>query len=199
MKRLKDEFLNTIETKVSLSGKNVLEVGCGKGSRSVQIAKRCTSLNAIDPSSDSISRAREENSADNINYAIGKAESLDFPDNEFDAVIFTLSLHHVPIEKMTTAIDEALRVTKKGGNIIFLEPGVEGNFFEAEISFDACDGDERKEKAAAYSALKTHTGYTSVVELPDETVFQFDSVEDFVESMKPEKNVSGVKDFFGEK
>lgn len=195
MKRLKDEYLNSIEKVVSLFGKSVLEIGCGDGSRSVEIAKRCAYLTAMEPNTELLGSAKANNSSQNITYVNGKAERLGFPDQKFDAVLFTLSLHHVPMEEMPKAIDEAIRVTRKGGNIIFLEPAEEGTFFDAEIAFDACDGDEREEKRIAYNALKSHSGYKEVAEIPDETIFRFDSIDDFMATMNPQKNVSEAENF----
>lgn len=195
MKRIKDEYLQSIEKVVPLFGKEILEIGCGKGTRSVEIAKKCAYLTAMEPNTDLLEFAKSNNVAQNISYVAGKAERLGFPDKKFDVVLFTLSLHHVPIEEMPQAIDEAIRVTKKGGNIIFLEPAEEGTFFDAEILFDSCDGDERQEKRAAYNTLLHYPKYESVKEIHDETVFQFDSVKDFMENMIPKKNIAMVEDF----
>jgi ubiquinone/menaquinone biosynthesis C-methylase UbiE len=195
MKRLKDGYLNVIENTTSLSGKEVLEIGCGNGSRSIQIAKKCEHLTAIEPNPDFVAYAKKNNSSQNITYDVGKAEKLEFRNAQFDAVLFTLSMHHVPAEKMDSAIEEAVRVTKKGGHIIFMEPTERGTFFDAEVAFDACDGDERKEKSEAYLAIKRHRGNTEILEADDETVFSFDCKEDFMTSLKPKKNLDKIDAF----
>lgn len=195
MKRIKEGFLNKLETVVKLTGKNVLEIGCGGGTRSVQIAKRVKSLIAIEPDAKMLKEAIKNNSLENIHYEQGNAIKLKFKPKVFDITIFTLSLHHVPAGKISNAIKEAVRVTKKNGYIVFLEPAQMGNFFESEITFDACDGDERKEKALAYYSILNHKGYTEVAEIPDETVFQFESVEDFIKSMNPKKNKKQIGEF----
>lgn len=41
MKRIKDTYLSTIQSLVSLEDKTVLEVGCGDGTRTIQIADHC--------------------------------------------------------------------------------------------------------------------------------------------------------------
>lgn len=195
MKRIKEEFLDNLETVVRLKNKRVLEIGCGSGSRSIQIAKRAKHVTAIEPSLPSIKEAKKSNYRENIDYQVGRAEKLPYTSKTFDLAIFTLSLHHVPALKIRSAIREAIRVTKKRGHIVFLEPTHEGSFFEAEVRFDACDGDERKEKAFAYYSLLNHKGYEEVAELSDETIFQFDSYEDFVSSMNPKKDKRGIKKF----
>ncbi len=194
MQRIKEEFLDSVEKTLPLKGLSILEIGCGDGSRSVAIASRCKSLTSIEPDEDklNVALARE---IPNATFKVGSGEKLSFNDESFDAAIFTLSLHHIPVEKMGIAIDEAVRVTRKSGHIIFLEPTEEGTFFDAEIQFDACDGDERKEKIAAHKAMMNHKKLQTVKEVDDETIFKFDSTNDFVESMTPKKNNDEIKNF----
>jgi ubiquinone/menaquinone biosynthesis C-methylase UbiE len=195
MQRIKEEFLDKLESVISLFGKDVLEIGCGEGTRSVGIAKRCKNLSAMDPDPELIKKAQAENQSENITYAIGSAEQLPSGDKKFDIVIFTLSLHHVPVPKMTTAINEAIRVVQDNGFIVFLEPEFDGTLFESEIFFDAFDGDERKQKAAAYFAMLDHPKLKEVAEIVDETIWKLDSVEDFIQSMAPKRNVEQLKPF----
>ena len=119
---------------------------------------------------------------------------LDFQDESFDIVVFTLSLHHVPDLEMITAINEAIRVVKRDGHIVFLEPATDGTFFDAEIMFDACDGDERKEKELAHSAIMSHP-HQHIREPDDRTTFEFDSVEDFTQTFHPKTNIEQLSDF----
>ena len=195
MKRLKEEFLDKVEGQITFKDKNVLEIGCGRGSRSIEIAKRCKHLVAIDPSAEALQKAVELNSRANIEYKKGKAEELEFADTSFDIVLFTLSIHHVPASLMAKAIREAIRVTKPHGYIVFLEPAYRGSFFQAERYFDACDGDERKEIAFAYYSILNCPDYTEVAEILDETIMKFDSAEDFIESMGVRKHVTELDAF----
>ncbi len=187
MKRIKDNYLDVIETVIPLAGKRVLEIGCGNGSRTIQIAERCREVIAIEPDSELIVEAKSKHLRPNISYEVGSADKLAFDHHLFDIVFFTLSFHHIPIDLMTKAIEEALHVVTENGFIIFLEPAFTGSFFEAEIRFDACDGDERKEKAAAYMAMLLHQRLREIAELTDETIFAFDGVNDFMESLHPKQ------------
>jgi len=194
MKRITEQFLDKIEAIFSLRHKNVLEIGCGEGVRSEKIAKRCGRLIGIDPSPENIIFARKKG-IQNCLFKEGKAEKLNFPDKSFDVAIFTLSFHHIDESLRSQAIKEAVRVVKKEGRLIFLEPATNGSFFEAEIQFDACDGDERKEKLDAYHVMINHPQLKLVKELVDETIFQFDSNEDFINSMTPQKNLQAALSF----
>lgn len=191
MKRIKDNYLDAIESVISLAGKRVLEIGCGNGSRTIQIADRCREVVAIEPDVKLIDTAKSERSKPNISYEVGSADKLAFDPHVFDTIFFTLSFHHVPTTLMTNAVEEALRVVTENGHIIFLEPAFTGSFFEAEIHFDACDGDERKEKATAYATMLSDQRLDEIAELADETIFLFDGVEDFMASLQPKK---GTKD-----
>ncbi len=187
MRRIKDTFLTSIQSVISFEDRDVLEIGCGDGTRSIQIATACKQLTALELDAARIEHAKAINIARNISYLTGTASQLPFLDQTFDIVFFTLSLHHIPDHEMSVAIDEAVRVTKPNGHIVFLEPAFEGSFFEGEIRFDACDGDERRQKAIAYAAMLGHTQLKELAELHDETIFSFDSLEDFMETMKPKR------------
>jgi len=194
MQRLKEEFLDLLEKTIPLDGLTVLEIGAGDGSRSLEIARRCKTLYAIEPDEEGVKTARARN-IPNATFEIGSGESLLFATAFFDVVVFTLSFHHIPQEKMVTAINEAVRVVRTSGHVVFLEPTESGSFFDAEIRFDACDGDERKEKKTAYEAMLSHEKLDPVCEINDETVFQFQSLEDFIDSMSPEKSQEEIKSF----
>lgn len=196
MKRIKDTFLDTIQTVVTFEGKNILEIGCGDGARSAQIAGACKQLTALEPDPILLERAKSTHVAPNISYVAGVASELRFLNHAFDVVFFTLSLHHIPEQEMSKSIDEAVRVIKPNGHIIFLEPAFEGTFFESEILFDACDGDERRQKAVAYATMLGHERIKEVIELRDETIFLFDSVEDFIVAMNPKRGTRDEIDYF---
>lgn len=195
MKRLKDDFIEIIAKRVPLKTKKILELGCGAGLRSQLIAERCKELVAIDPDKQTITTAKKNNHLKNLHYYVGSAEKLSFTDNSFDIVLFTLSLHHIPKNKMNKAIDEAVRVVKKDGKIIVFEPFFTGSFFEAEIQFDASDGDERKEKAYAYFSMLNHKKLKEINEIYDETIMKFESYNDMIASMNPKKDIKKLRTF----
>ena len=189
MKRLRDAFLEKITKVVPFKDKQVLEIGCGDGARTLQIAQLCTHVTGIDPDIQAI-RSAQNLDINNAEFVRGFANILPFRNLTFDIAFFTLSFHHIAQQHLYTSIDEALRVIKSNGHIIFLEPAFKGSFFEAEIKFDAGDGDERKEKALAYATMLSHSGLKEIAELWDKTVFSFDSFEDFIDSMKPKQGTS---------
>ena len=93
----------------------LLEVGCGIGVDSVQLAKCGFDVTAVDLTENALEVAREnaKRAGVTIDFRLGNAEGLDFPDATFDAVYSFGVLHHTPdIEK---AVSEVHRVLKPGG------------------------------------------------------------------------------------
>ncbi len=195
MQKVTDTIFETIDTLVALGSAHVLEIGAGNGKRTVEIAKRCVHVEAVEPDAAMVAMARETNAQPNITYTMASADVLPFEDDLFEVTIFTLSLHHVPPALMTQAIDEAVRVTKQDGHIIFIEPTFTGSCFEAEILFDAWDGDERRNKALAYAAMLGHAAIKEVTECSSEMAIQFQSVDDFITSLQPKRDVDQIGSF----
>jgi ubiquinone/menaquinone biosynthesis C-methylase UbiE len=96
-------------------GKTLLEIGCGIGVDSIQLAKAGFHVTAVDLTEAAIDVARRFADVRNvtIDFRTANAERLDFPDSCFDAVYSFGVLHHTPdIER---AVDEVRRVLKPGG------------------------------------------------------------------------------------
>ncbi len=193
----REKFMQVIDQVVPFMGCSVLEIGCGRGDRSPQIARRCRLLTGIDPDREAV-RIATGRKITNASFEIGRAEDLRFSAERFDVVVFTSSFHHVPIPLMARAIEEAVDTCKRGGYIIFYEPKMHGSFYEAEVRFGACDGDEREAKRAAQEAIHNHPRLQVLEELADETMYRFRSISDFVRATHPHKNLSDVGPFLQE-
>lgn len=122
----------------------VLEVGCGSGDISSLVAEDTQQFIGIDPDVAAIHDAQKKYKY--IDFRIGHGESLAFADNRFDLVLFTLSLHH---QDSTQALKEADRVLKNDGNLLIVEPSVEGEFQQFFHLFN----DETDKIQAAYGNL----------------------------------------------
>ncbi len=193
MQKLNDEFFNKVNQIVPLKALSVLEVGCGEGRRSFELAPLCKEFVGIDPDPASVAKAQELR-LPNAAFHIGSAEKLPFANESFDAVFFTKSLHHVPADAMGGGIDEAIRVVGPAGYIIFLEEADAGTFYDAAQFFAAdigigCAG------TMACAAIAAHPHLVILREWTDEVAFHFDSVDDFKDLFGPNKNLSEVKSF----
>ena len=115
--------LPKIEELVDLSGREMLEIGCGDGRLSSLLANKVKHLTAIDPDQDMINQACKEISA--VDFRVGYGEKLEFNDRSFEIVLFSYSLHHQDCIK---ALDEAKRVLRDNGSILIIEPSTESEY-----------------------------------------------------------------------
>jgi len=100
---------------------SVLEVGCGTGLLTEELAKTAARIQAIDISPDLLARARERVKESNVTFVRANAYDLECEDNTFDFIIGMSVLHHLDVDK---ALREFHRVLKKGGRIVFSEPNM---------------------------------------------------------------------------
>lgn len=98
----------------------MLEVGVGTG-LTIPLYAAGADLTGIDisPAMLEVARKRATEVGRSADLRVMDAQALDFPDNSFDAVFFTLCLCTIPDPAL--AIQEGLRVCRPGGTLGFLE------------------------------------------------------------------------------
>lgn len=101
-------------------GDFVIEVGCGTGFTTAEIAKRVGEENvvAVDLTPEQMMKAVSK--FDNSTFLLGDAENLPFKDSVFDAAISAGSIEYWPNPQK--GIEEMARVTKGGGRVVILAP-----------------------------------------------------------------------------
>lgn len=179
------EFIRRVAAAVPLEGRSVLEIGCGSGRVTRDLASQVGRLLAVDPDPNAVARARAEVRGGNVTFAVAAAEALLLPDGAFDAAIFTLSLHHVPEPSMALALATAARSLRSEGALLVIEPGARGTLIDAETRFDVGDGDERAAKSAARRAVADLAGWRVVETVAFETRFHFHDADDFLANLPP--------------
>ena len=104
------------------AGDRVLDVGCGSGAVTREIARRVGRSGlavGLDPSPALLAVARElahaEGLGDRLEFREGSALRLPFADGSFDAVVCVTVLSHVP--NGASAIPELVRVLRTGGRL----------------------------------------------------------------------------------
>lgn len=101
----------------------VLEIGIGAGANLPHYGRDVTEIVGIEPDAAMLDRARNTAAglslAAPLTLAVGDAQALDFPDESFDTVLMCLVLCTIP--DPLKALQEARRVLKPGGQVIFLE------------------------------------------------------------------------------
>jgi ubiquinone/menaquinone biosynthesis C-methylase UbiE len=102
-------------------GQAVLDVGAGTGADTIEVARAVGPTGrvvGVDKSAEMVAEAqgRAVESGLRVEFAVGDAQSLDFPDGSFDRVRSERMLVHVPDPE--TAVREMVRVTKAGGLVV---------------------------------------------------------------------------------
>ncbi|AJY71379.1 SAM-dependent methyltransferase [Geobacter sulfurreducens] len=181
-----NQYIATIISQCDGSGKEILEIGCGKGRITRDLAKHAKRVVATDPDAAALEKARATITADNVEFMHAPTGMPDFPAETFDMVIYTLSFHHVPIADMSSSLRRAASLIRESGAIVIVEPGDGGSFTEAKERFGAGSGDERPAREAAVRALHALEGWIAGETVHFRTLFQFNDAEDFFTSLLPD-------------
>ncbi len=103
------------------AGMNVLEVGCGSGYFTQELAKTGGIITAIDVSPDLLDLARSRVQQNNVTFREEDAASLTFDNNSFDSIVGSSVLHHLDTDR---ALREFYRILRPGGTLCFTEPNM---------------------------------------------------------------------------
>jgi len=144
----------------AFQGATLLEVGCGDGRVTAQLVGRIDRLVALDPSAHDLWKAAVR--IDRALFCMASGEWLPFPDDCFDTVLFTLSLHH---QDSPRAMTEAARVVSATGRILVMEPTLDSEVQQLFHLFE----DETAALEAAQAAITA-----SSLQLVREKVFEAD-------------------------
>ncbi len=108
------------------SGESVLDVGCGTGTLAIAAKKRVGiegSVRGLDPSMEMLARAEKKvrKAGVEVQFKSGVAEALPFPDAQFDVVLSTVMLHHLPQKTRRQCVTEIRRVLKPDGRVLVVD------------------------------------------------------------------------------
>jgi len=109
----------------TISG-HILQVACAYGDFSTNLVKRLTPdsrLDVIDVAPVQLDNLNKKINPPQANVFLHHQDStnLSFEDNSFDTVVLFFLLHEQPAEIRAKTLREAIRVTKKGGKLIFMD------------------------------------------------------------------------------
>ena len=103
---------------------NVLEIGCGGGSKLSSLSSFFSAKGyGIDPSQKAINFAKKRYAAsdDNLTFITGLATDLPYESEKFDFVFFGFCLYLLPPNEIFRAVAEADRVLRDGGFLAILD------------------------------------------------------------------------------
>jgi SAM-dependent methyltransferase len=100
--------------------KRVLDVGCGAGYGSAELANSALSVVGVDIGADAVSYASEHYSRPNLDFQVGGAAALPFADGSFDLVVAFEVIEHLSDWELLIA--EARRVLSPGGQFVVSTP-----------------------------------------------------------------------------
>ena len=123
----------------------VLEIGAGTGRYSIALAREGMNVTAVELVESNLAVLRENSRGiENLQSFQGDATDLSrFEDQSFDVALVLGPLYHLyETEDVRKAIDEAIRVTKKGGVILFAFISVYGIMYANYLSGNWAAGQE---------------------------------------------------------
>jgi ubiquinone/menaquinone biosynthesis C-methylase UbiE len=120
------EVHNLVDEYVFGQSLRILDVGCGRGWLSLELAREGHDVIGIDSEKDMIRSSKKTMESDPYKNERGKLEfqaadfsQWDYPLETFDLVIFSRSLHHIP--QPSKAVRKAHDLLKQDGQIICIE------------------------------------------------------------------------------
>jgi ubiquinone/menaquinone biosynthesis C-methylase UbiE len=109
-----------------LGGQRVLEIGCGTGNLTIRAKQTRSDIEVVGSDPDPLALARAQRKVRGlarIRFERGYAQSLPYQDAEFDRVLSSMMLHHLPDDVKAAAAAEIFRVLRPGGRLHLVDVG----------------------------------------------------------------------------
>lgn len=118
-------WANTIEKIVNVTGKKIIDIGCGGGIYTKQLAQMgANEVIGFDFSKEILQAARENcGDLQNVSFIQGDAHNIDIPNETFDIVISRAVVHH--LQNVPLFLQNAYRILKQGGVLILQDRTIE--------------------------------------------------------------------------
>jgi len=100
----------------------IIDLGCGDGTLTVEMAKFATRVIGVDYNSEILASARQRIDRlglKNVSLIAENVSQLSLPDESLDVVFFSQSLHHLDDPK--SGFKEAARILRPGGQVLVME------------------------------------------------------------------------------
>ena len=107
-------------------GDKVLDIGCGTGNLTLVVQAHVGEsgeTHGIDPAPEMIRVAQNKalRSGARVNFQIGVIEDIPFPNDYFDVILSSLTVHHLPDALKREGFVNIRRVLKPGGHLFIVD------------------------------------------------------------------------------
>ena len=115
------QFYHRVTATVDLRGRDVLEVGSGRGGGASYIMRYLepASMTGLELASSAVAFCRQHHTTPGLSFVQGRAEDLQFPDASYDAVVNIESAHCY--HDMARFMGEVYRVLRPGGLFLYAD------------------------------------------------------------------------------
>ena len=121
--RFPTQLYNRVASAVDLRGKDVLEVGSGRGGGSAFVGKHLgpRSMTGVDFCAKAVAFCQKRHGNESLTFQRGDAENLPFAPESFDAVVNVESCHcYVSVDRF---LGQVAHVLRPGGHLLFADVG----------------------------------------------------------------------------
>lgn len=128
--RLSERLFATMKylKKDDIVGKRILNIGCGFGWFEIRAAKLgAKKVIGIEITEKDLAVAKKNIRIKNVDFIVGSAIDLPFPDNYFDTIVSWEVIEHIPINTESKMFSEVKRVLKPNGRFYLSTPS--SNFY----------------------------------------------------------------------
>jgi len=133
------EFIPWIDAAVTLSGAEVLEIGCGTGVATIPLAEqgaKITALDVLDFPIDICKVRSQVHQTQPIEFVVGNAKDIKstFNGRKFDLILFNATLEHMTLEERFESLKGAWQLVRDKGHICIAETPNRLWFFDGHTS-----------------------------------------------------------------
>ncbi len=107
-------------------GLRILDVGCGTGFLSLELAREGHRVTGVDNSEEMVDIAVRTMKSDpyssergSLEYKLADFTTLENPENDYDLLIISRTLHHIP--QPMKVLDKARKLLREGGRLVCVE------------------------------------------------------------------------------